>query len=48
MQSTAPQKVLLVLDYTTNWYQRFKGAKVGEFAIKVLRAVLGGHQSDRS
>lgn len=34
-QATGAQKVLLVLDYTTNWYCRFKGAKVGDFQIKV-------------
>lgn len=35
MQAPAAQKVLLILDYTTNWYQHFKGVKVGDYAIKV-------------
>ncbi len=37
--AAAPKtKTLLCLDYTTDWYARFRGAKVGEYAIKVEQA----------
>lgn len=47
MQAPAAQKVLLILDYTTNWYQHFKGVKVGDYAIKV-RMLLDDFASLRS